>query len=111
MGERRRLDPTTDVELAQDARDVDARGLGAHEQLGADLAVGVAGGDEAEYVALPGSEVEAVRAAPVRGVAEFDTAAPRQRADLVPPRPGAEPGLCGRSYPERLVGDVTATTR
>jgi deazaflavin-dependent oxidoreductase (nitroreductase family) len=52
LGNRGGFDAAADAELAQDVRDVDARRLLRHEQLGTDLAVGSPGGDEGEDLGL-----------------------------------------------------------
>src|SRR4051794_19227917 len=48
----RNLDPRGDVELAEQVAHVRFDGLDAEEQLGGDLGVGVATGDEARHVQL-----------------------------------------------------------
>ncbi len=111
MGHGGGLDPAPDVELAQDPRDVDARGLGAHVQLGADLAVGAADGDEAQDLALARGQVEAVLGARVLGAAELDAAAAGQRLDLLQQRPGAEARGRGRGGAERFGGRVALPER
>ena len=63
MGDRRGLRARADVELGEDARDVHARGLLGHEQLGADLAVGRPAGDEVEDLAFARRQPERVAAA------------------------------------------------
>ena len=58
----RGLAAVRDIELAEDVRDVHARGLGRDEQLVGDLAVGAALGDEREHVELARGETETVAA-------------------------------------------------
>src|SRR3954464_15253253 len=62
VGDGRRLRAAADVELGEDARDVDARGLLGHVELRADLAVRGAAGDQREHLALARREPERVRA-------------------------------------------------
>jgi hypothetical protein len=50
--DRGRLEPARRVELAQDVRDVHARGLDADRELGGDLAVGEAACDEGQHLRL-----------------------------------------------------------
>src|SRR5437764_386148 len=54
------LRAAADVELGEDPRDVDARRLLGHVELGADLAVGGATGDEGEDLALARGQAEGV---------------------------------------------------
>ena len=67
MGDPGRFGAAADVELGEDARDVDARGLLGHEELRADLAVRGARGDQLEHLALARREAErVVRRRPAR---------------------------------------------
>ena len=53
LRDRGGVDSAADPELAQDVRDVDARGLLRHEQCLADLSVRLAGGDKGQDFGLP----------------------------------------------------------
>src|ERR671922_2212094 len=56
-GDRGGFDPPADPELAQDVRDVDARGALADEQLVGDLAVRPATGEQSQDLQLAGREL------------------------------------------------------
>jgi hypothetical protein len=60
MGVGGRLDAAADAQLGEDPRQAHARGLLAHEQRGADLAVRGALGDERQHPALARREPEAI---------------------------------------------------
>src|SRR5690606_17944693 len=60
-GPHRRLGPTARAELAQDRRDVHARGLVADKEPFADLPVGEALGHELEYLSLPEGQLDDLR--------------------------------------------------
>ena len=58
VGDRRGLGPAADVELGEDARDVDAGGLLRHVELLGDLAVRGPRGEQLEHLALARGEAE-----------------------------------------------------
>src|SRR4051794_35646179 len=90
MRDGRRLGARAHVELGQDPRDVDARRLLGHEELGADLAVGPAARHELEDLALARRQAERVLAVDRRGVG--GQARTRDQAlDLAGQPAGAEP--------------------
>ena len=60
VGQGGRLAAARDAELAQDVGDVHARRLRGDEQLLGDLAVGAAGGDQAQHVPFAGGQAEGV---------------------------------------------------
>ena len=66
VSDRRGLRAGTHVELGEDARDVDARGLLGHVQRGADLAVGAPIGQQGQHLPFAGREPERVFAV-IRG--------------------------------------------
>ena len=72
-----RFEPVRRVELAQDVRDVDAGGLDADHELGGDLAVGVAAGDERQHLRLARRQPEAL----LRGPASRGVVRRRRRRD------------------------------
>jgi hypothetical protein len=79
------------AELGQDVRHMHAGGLGGDEELGGDLRVRPPGGDEAQYLGLPGRETpvaQVVAVTPVVTVVagEGDPCVVRQRRDLVAER-------------------------
>src|SRR3954471_13240003 len=82
-----RLRAAPDVELGQDARDVHARGLLRHVELGADLAVRRAARDEGEHLPLARREPERVRAVRLGLRRRSRSRGVRQRE----PRPAGQP--------------------
>src|SRR5436189_183645 len=66
VGDGRGLGAAPHAELGEDPRDVDARGLLGHVELGPDLAVRAALGDEREHLALARREPEGIVLSGVR---------------------------------------------
>src|SRR5215218_4248118 len=114
---RRRLDPAADLELAEDARDVDARRLPRDEERLADLTVSVPLGKELEHIELAVGEAEAIlgpgRSLPLvprrhRAPRQRETRPAGERLDLTEERRGAAlPHAVRRAY-EQLAGLVAA---
>src|SRR3954469_3863238 len=88
-----RLRAAAHVELREDPRDVDARGLLGHEELRADLAVRRAAGDEREHLTLARRQAE--RVLRLGGLVD------RRRAVAVL----AEPQASARDEPLDLAGE------
>src|SRR5215510_4537053 len=61
VGHGRSFGAAGDVELGEDVRDVDARGLGGDEQLGRDVTVAAARSDQAQYFDLPRRQAKTPR--------------------------------------------------
>jgi hypothetical protein len=80
LPDRGRVDPSRHAELVQDVRDVHAGGLYADGELGRNLPVGVAAGEEQEHLALPGGESERVH--------RIARAGRRQALEVEPGTPG-----------------------
>jgi Glycosyl transferase family 2 len=89
VGNRRGLRARADVELGEDARDVDARGLLGHVEPRADLPVGRALGQQLEHLALARRQTERV-------LVDLLDRLRLRRLSRVQPGPGGEPaGLRG----------------
>jgi Glycosyl transferase family 2 len=88
VGDGRGLRAGADVELGEDARDVDARGLLGHVELRSDLPVGRALGEQLQHLALARGQAERVL------VGVLDRLRLRRLA-RVQPRPGGEPAGLG----------------
>src|SRR5690606_6733951 len=90
----RGLAPAGHTELAQNVRYVHADGLGADEELLADLPVGAAGGDEAQHLRLPVGKPEprGVANAHLRllGPVQRDPGTPGYRVNVLEQRPGTQ---------------------
>src|SRR5581483_7458958 len=106
MGDRGGLAAVRRVELAEDVLDVDARRLDADHELGGDLAVRVAAGDEAQHLGLAPGQAEqplgtGLAFERVGRRRELETRALREQLELAQERLRPEPARDGVRLPER----------